>query len=233
MQTIPITLSHSAVPVGIKAANFDELMTLICQYVAGQISSDVDFYVKGTVDPTANVGLIFLNTSEGSFKMWDNTAGKYIAITSTHQQGEIRNTFVNGDDPQHGWIVLDGRKISSIGGITQQQSSVLQQLFGLDGTLPSVTPLATLSGMPSNGTFGQLALDDTQPPAGQITALPFGTTYDPGQPQALAANTETLRTSVDNVKDALNEALTNLDAMVQSLNGGGPAIYAQVFVGYP
>ena len=73
----------------------------------------------------------------------------------------------------------------------------------------------------------------TTPPAGQIGALPFSSSYDPVESQNLASNTENLRGSQNDLRSAVvtMQGLSNqvLQAMINPVTG----LTAQVFVGYP
>ena len=42
--TIPITLTPVPVPVGVKATDINQLVTIITQYIAGSINQDVSFF---------------------------------------------------------------------------------------------------------------------------------------------------------------------------------------------
>ncbi len=233
MQTIPIRLTASTPPVSIQATDFAQLLTLISQYMSGQIQDDVTFVQTGASDPTQFVTLLFFNTSQGVFKYWDTGAGRYLAVTQ-FIPGDVKNSFVAGDEIQQGWILLDGRLISSIQGISQDQASVLEILFGLGGSLPTVTPLQSLAGLPANSAFSSITISDILPPVNQIGNLPFSGSYDPGQSQALATNTETLRGSTSSLKDSVASIRTVSASILAALNGTGPAtLYAKVFAGYP
>lgn len=234
MQTIPITLTATAVPVGISYSDINQLLQIVARYTAAQISDDVTFVQVGAADPTQFVTLLFFNTSQGVWKYWDTGLGRYVAVTQ-FQPGDTKTTFLAGDQIQQGWVVLDGRAISAIQGISQNQAQVLTTLFGIGGSLPTVTPLTNLQGLPATGAISGIPVSDTQPPKGQIAALPFGATYDPAQSQALATNTETLRTSEASLTDSVKAIQTQAEAVLTALNNGstGTPLYTLVFCGLP
>ncbi len=234
-QTIPIKLSATSVPVGVSYASIDQLLTIIAQYMAGQIQDDVTFVLTGAADPTQFVTLLFFNTAQGVWKYWDTNSGRYLAVTQ-FQPGDTKTTFISGDEIQQGWVLLDGRLISAIQGLSQNQAAVLQTIFGVSGSLPTVTPLTALNGLPAVGAISDIPVLDIQPPSGQIGDLPFGTDYNPAQSQALGDNTETLRNSADSLKTSVKAIQTQAEAMLAALNGGGSggvSLYCKIFCGYP
>lgn len=234
MQIIPINLAWLTVPVGIQATDINQLGTIIAQYLQGQIADTVTFVQTGATDPTQKVTELFFNTSQGAWKYWDVGAGQYLAVTQ-FVPGDTKTTFNGGDEIQQGWVLLDGRKISAIQGLSANQAAVLNTLFGTGGNIPTVTAAQTLSGLPANGSFSNISVPATVPPSGQIGALPFGASYDPAQSQALASNTETLRGSDAALQTAVVAIRAQSEAVLSSLNGAtaGTTLSVKVFVGYP
>lgn len=235
MQTIPITFSSTPTPVGVQVATLDQLLALMARYFQGQITTTVSFFDSGASDPTQLVTPLFFNTAQGTWKYWDTGAGKYLAVTP-FTPGDTKYSFVAGDEIQQGWIVLDGRQISSIQGISQDQASVLYQLFGVNGSLPTVTAAQNLSDLPAANAYSSIVTDGPfTPPSGQIGALPFGATYDASQSQALAQNTETLRGSAVGVQNALTSVNDVNKQLLAALRGsaGSSQLYAKVFVSFP
>lgn len=233
-QIIPLKLTPTAVPVGVSYADINQLLVIIGQYMAGQIQDDVTFVQTGPVDPTQMVTLLFFNTSQGVWKYWDTNSGRYLAVTQ-FQPGDTKTTFISGDEISQGWVVLDGRAISAIQGLSQNQATVLQAIFGVTGSLPVTAPLTGLNGLPASGAISDITVSDTVPPTGQIGALPFGGSYDPTQSQALASNTETLRGSTGSLKDSLVAIQAQAEKILDALNGGsagGPTLYCKVFCGF-
>ncbi len=234
-QRIPISLSWTTLPVGVNPADLNQLGTVIAQYLTGQITTTVSFSDSGASDPTQLVTPLFFNTSQGVWKYWDNGAGKYLAVTP-FQPGDIKNTFITGDEIQQGWVVLDGRLISAIQGLSQDQASVLNQLFGIGESIPTVTPVQSLSNLPPANAYSSISTAGTiQPPEGQIGALPFGASYDPSQSQALGTNTETLRNSTASLNSAVKTINDVNIALLASLRGStsGSQLVAKIFVGLP
>lgn len=232
-QTIPITLNPVPVPVGISAATIDQLLTVICQYVQGQISDDVTFVLTGAADPTAFVTLLFFNTAQGVWKYWDAGLGAYVAVTQ-FQPGDIKNTFISGDEIQQGWVLLDGRAISAIQGLSQTQAQVLQTLFGAQGSLPTVTPLQSLANLPAANAFSAITVAAIAPPAGTLSALPFSSSYNPVESQNLAGGAETLRGSTADLQASVTAIQGVASLVLNSLNNAGAAtIYAKIFVSFP
>jgi hypothetical protein len=231
-QTIPITLQAIPVPVTVQAANINQLLTIISQYIAGAINADVSFFQQGTVNPTQLTTQIFFNTTQGVFYQWDVGLGSYSAITQ-YQPGDYIQTAVAGDSPQIGRIVCDGRAFSAIQGISQKQLSVLNQLYGVGGSLPTLAP-QIISGLPGPMAFSEIPVTDVSPPANQISNLPFSSDYNPAEEQALASNTETLRTSAASLKTSVAAIQAVSQSVLTALKNTTTAnIYVNVFVGYP
>ena len=140
--SIPIKLTPLPAPLSVEYANFDELIVLACKYIAASIGANVSFFIQGPSAPLSDQG-IFYNTYVGKFMRWSPNDGKYIYITD-FVVGMLSSSYVLGDDVANGWIVLDGRAINSISGITVQQQNVLSTLFGANANLPTV-PFSTVS----------------------------------------------------------------------------------------
>jgi hypothetical protein len=158
--------------------------------------------------------------------------GKYVALTQ-FQPGDIKNTFVSGDSPQTGWVVCDGRLISAVPNISQTQQGILNSLFGVGSSLPVLTPVQGFSGLPPASSFSNVNVPVTAPPANQIANLPFSSDYNPVEPQNLAGNTETLRTSQNGLRTAVTEMQALSEAMLSAISNPTASVTACVFVGYP
>mgnify|MGYP003344300685 CR=1 FL=1 len=230
--TIPITLTPVPVPVGVKATDINQLITIITQFTAASINADVSFFQIVSADPTQMTTPLIFNTTQGVFKYWDTTVGKYTPITP-FQPGDIKNTFNGGDSPQTGWIDCDGRAISAVPNISANQQGVLNALFGIGGTLPDLSPVQGFNNLPASGAFSSVPVAGTTPPAGQIGALPFSTNYNAVEEQNLAANTETLRGSQNDLRTAVVAMQGYSEQMLQALTTPVTGLTAQVFVGYP
>lgn len=230
--TIPITLTPVPVPVGVMATDINQLITIITQFTAASVNADVSFFQIVSADPTQQTTPLIFNTTQAVFKYWDTTVGKYMPI-SPFQPGDIKNTFNGGDSPQTGWIDCDGRAISAVPNISANQQGVLNALFGVGGSLPDLSPVQGFSNLPTSNAFTNVNVPGTTPPAGQIGALPFSSSYDPVESQNLASNTENLRGSQNDLRSAVvtMQGLSNqvLQAMINPVTG----LTAQVFVGYP
>lgn len=231
-QTIPISLKPIPTPTGIQYATIDQLLTVISKYLTGQISENVSFFVEGASDPTSYVSALFYNTSQNIFKGWDTGTGSYLPITQ-FQYGDVKNSFVAGDEISNGWLALDGRSIITIHGLSLRQGNILNQLFP-SGDLPSVSPLQNLVGLPQKGSFSNIATPDIQPPLNQIGNLPFSGSYSQAESQALAKNTETLRDSTATLNTGVSSIKAQSELLLNALNNTSTsALYAKVFIGYP
>lgn len=230
--TIPITLTPVPVPVGVRATDINQLITILTQYIAASVNADVSFFQSVSSDPTQQTTALIFNTSQSVFKYWDTGLGRYMPVTQ-FQAGDVKNTFVGGDSPQTGWIQCDGRLISAVPNISATQQGVLNSLFGVGGSLPNLTPFQSVSGLPSASAFTDIPVADTTPPQNQIANLPFSADYNPVEPQNLAANTETLRGSQNDLRTAVVSMKTASQQMLSALSAASTGMYAMVFVGYP
>ncbi len=231
-QTIPIILQPLPVPVDFRALDINQLLTVISQYLVGSISQDVSFFDSGPNTPSQMTSLVFLNTTQGVFYLWEDSLGRYQSTTE-FQPGDTKATFVSGDSPQIGWIVCDGRLISTIQGISTTQLSVLQQLFGIGGSLPNLS-VPVISGLPTASAFSSIPIVDITPPDGQIAALPFSASYAAIEEQNLASNTETLRDSAQALKASVASINGVAQQVLTALAGSTTApLYVNVFIGYP
>jgi hypothetical protein len=230
--TLPITLTPVPVPVGIRATDINQLITILTQYVAASVNTDVSFFQTVSADPTQFTTQIIFNTSQLTFKYWSTSLGKYTAITP-FQPGDIKNTFLSGDSPQTGWIECDGRAISQVPNISQNQQGILNSLFGVGGNLPDLTPIQSFNGLPAADSFSVISVATTVPPQNQIANLPFASEYNPVESQNLAANTETLRGSQDSLRTSLTDIQTVSSQLLTALTTPGQPLVACVFVGFP
>lgn len=232
MQTIPITLQPVPVPVGISYATINDLLTIVAKYLSAQIESNVTFIQEFATNPSTFQGDLIFNTTTGLWMRWDIGTASYVPLTA-FAFGDTKNTFVSGDDVTGGWIVCDGRKISAIQGISQNQAAILQTLFGVDGSLPTLTPLQSLSGLPTNGAFSNITNPAVQPPLGQIGALTFSSPPTQTEVQALAQNTEVLDGSAISTQGAVAAVIVQAEALLQALNQSATTakLYSKIYVG--
>ncbi len=221
MANIPITLTPLAVPVGIEAINFDQLLTLISQYVGAQISADVSFFVQGSNWPLSDQG-IFFNQTTAQFGTWNTGQGKYLPITDL-VIGDMKSSFVAGDNTADGWIQLDGRSINAVTGINQDQKSALEGLFGANANLPNYTFLSGLSNLPADGSFSGVDIPAPDPSQAAIGALPIGSGYDQDEVAALRNSTAVLAGSNASLNAATAQIRGYAESMLNSLNAGGVA----------
>lgn len=230
---IPITLTPIPVPVGVEAVDINGLLAIVSEYMTGQISQNVSFFLQGTVPPDSNQG-IFYNTSTKRFEDWNPAYGSYVPISEL-QVGDLKAALRQTDDVANGWILLNGRSINNIGSITQTQKSNLENLFGVGGTLPNYSFLSGISGLPPINTFANISNPASQPTPGVIGSLPISTAYIQSEEQALRNNTEALSASVSTLQVATAAIQSGAEDMLQSLlsinSAFGPRWF--VFCGYP
>jgi hypothetical protein len=233
MSAIPITLTPVPVPVGVQATDINALLQIIASYTSASIKTNVSFFAQFSAVPTKFVTSLIYNTSNNLFYGWNSGSASYQPITP-YQPGQVIQSFSSGDIPQQGLFVLNGRLISAIPNISQNQSSVLQTLFGISGSLPTVTPLQALGGLPQKGSFSTINNPAVAPPSGQLGGLTFSSPPAQTEVQALAQNTEVLDESAIGLQAALAASLTASEQMLDALLAtSGPTMTAFVFAGFP
>ena len=235
-QNIPITLVPTPVPTGTEGMTVNDLLNIISQYMSASISASVSFFVQGSNWPTSNQG-IFYNQTLNKFGNWNSSLGKYIPVSDV-AVGDIRASYVGSDDLANGWVVLNGRQLTTIAGLTQQQLSNLQIIYGSapSAVLPNMPFLAGLNNPPVNGSFSNISQSAVSPVAGYIGALPFDATYNQSQHTALGAAAEQLDVSVQNLNTTVQKAIGVSESLLEAINGsgsssGGPV--NRVFAGFP
>ena len=234
---IPIVLTAIPVPNGTTAATWDDLVSTICKYVQGNISATVSFFIQGTVAPNSSQGLFF-NTTSNRFEVWNVTTGSYIAI-SDFVVGDMKATYINSDDPADGWVIMNGRVLTAIPGLTQLQLSNLQTLFGTGSgaTVPNFSFSSGVASLPASGTFSSIvsALTAWTPPVGAVKSLTVSNPPLQSEVQAIQNALEQADDSGTGLQSALTQTLNALETLLDSLNGvttGGGPVWA-IFVGYP
>jgi len=238
-QTVPITLSWGPTTGDVSALDINQLGTLIAQQLSGSLRADISFIPIVTNDPAAYQGQLIFNVAQNLFKSWSIGAGAYVAI-SPYAVGDVKNTFIGNDSVVTGWVILNGRKISDITGLSAAQISNLQGLFGasVDQAIPSVSP-ANVSGLPQGNAFGNIPwggnLDPSVlPNAGTFASMAFTNPVTDTEATALANNCETLRTSTDQAFTVTKQIQALCQQVLTALNTAStPPLYASVFIGYP
>lgn len=238
-QTIPLTLSWGPVATDVRAEDINQLGKLIARQLAASLRADVTFIPVLTNDPATNEGQLIFNVTQNIFKSWDVVAGDYRAVSS-FAIGDVKNTFVGVDAISTGWIILNGRKISDISGLSGSQVATLQSLFGAgaEQRIPNVTP-ANVSGMPAGNAFGSIpwppSINPTYLPAEDTFAnLPFTNPVTDAEATALADNCEILRSSGDAAFTVTKQIQALCQQVLNALNTNTtPPLYASLFIGYP
>jgi len=162
IQPIPIKLQAATVPTGLVAANLQELLVLITRYTAAQITEDIGFFRFSNDLPTTNVGP-FYSLYYNQWYQWSADLGRYINNVGTAVKLDVLYSYNDSDDYDTGWIVADGRLISSIPsnspgpGLTTRQRAVLEGEWGAGGNLPNLRQanLVAFNGSvpAANGTY--------------------------------------------------------------------------------
>lgn len=230
--TIPITLTPIPVPVNIQAVNINDFLGIVCEYVSGSISQNVSFFLQGATAPNSDQG-IFYNTSTQRFESWNSNIGAYQPLTEL-QVGDLKAAYRTSDDTVNGWILLDGRVINDITGLTQSQNSNLQNLFGTGGSLPNFNFLGALNNLPPVGTFTGISNTQVAPQVGVIGALPISSSYTQTEVQNLRNQTETLENSTNSLQKTVSQIISNTETVLDSLQNTSTVTGVKwfVFCGY-
>lgn len=231
--SVPIVLSPVPVPVGIQAVNINDLLSIISEYMTATISQNVSFYLQGSTPPNSNQG-IFYNTTTKRFEDWSTSLGAYVPISEL-QVGDMKSSFRQSDDVGNGWILLNGRPINNVTGITQVQKSNLEALFGTASNLPSYSFLSGLGSVPPSGSFSNITNNPIQPSVGVIGNQTISSTYLQSEIVNFRNNTELLSASTTNLQTTVAQIQSVSEQLLQSLVGAGAVSGPKwfVFCGYP
>lgn len=229
---IPITLSPIPVPVGVEAVNINDLLSIISEYMSGQISTSVSFFIQNSVPPTSDQG-IFYNTTTFRFERWNSTTGAYQPISEI-TVGDMKVSMLQTDDVTNGWVLLNGRSINNVANVTQVQKNNLTNLFP-SGILPNYAFLGGLSSLPASNAFTSISNPTVTPTPGTIGSITISASYQQSELTTLRNNTETLANSTNTLQVAVGNIQSYTNAILQSLlntsSTFGPKWF--VFCGYP
>ena len=230
-QTIPITLQAGTLPPNIGTLTIQQQFTLFAAYLSAAIRADVTFILNVLTDPTTFQTDIIFNQVQRVFKAWDTASGSYMPVTP-FQIGDVKQTFSGADQLSVGWVILDGRAISAVPGLTTQQMAYLELFFGVDGDLPNLVP-ANINNLPPPDSFSGIVVPVVVPADGVIGALPIDPTYSETEVEALRDATETLRDSTAAVEvqaAAIQEKCGDLLTALR--NPVSPPLYSAMFIGF-
>ena len=136
MTWIPITFRAVPLATPVRAVNIDQLLQIIAQQLSGEVDGAFAGLPQLATLPTYDQGLVY-NTTSRAFYAWSTAQSKYVPITTVPLLGEVKLTYRINDEPATGYVVLDGRPIASISGLSETQATNAAGLFGT--TLPSLT----------------------------------------------------------------------------------------------
>lgn len=136
-QIIPISLLGARLPAGFQFGAEDAAVVL-AKYFTATISTDVGFFVYTDVLPTQDKGPVLLSTN-GAWYIWSETSGKYLPIPAGYNAGDVKVSYNDLDNIPAGWVVLNGRAIADIEGLSTSQKTALTKVFGLSGSLSNLT----------------------------------------------------------------------------------------------
>ncbi len=143
----PVVLTPQTAPVGIAAADFNQLLANICQYIQASVGANVSFFQEFASPPAFFSGNLIYVTGLGNFMVWDVGTGQYNPLNQLQIGAVIQQSEIYGqpsfDDLQNGFIYLNGRAISSITGLSATQIANLNALYPNGGILPNIQPLAS------------------------------------------------------------------------------------------
>lgn len=234
MSKIPINLAPLPVSPGMKILNLNQMLSMVASHLEASITaSNISFFITSTVDPQSDQGLVF-NSSQNLFKRWDGENGKYVPIAPI-SVGDSKLSFISGDDVTNGWVQLDGRNINNVLGVTQNQKSNLETMFGANGTLPTIQPPTDVSGLPAKNSIKNITIAPTAPTNGVISGISIGSPPVQAEVEALRDDTEILRDSVDSLNNSVILLRDKTDAINSALLGSSSInnVNYKVFCGYP
>lgn len=145
IKSFPLTLVAQVAPVGISAANFNQLLTNICAYISATVQANVSFFQTFSSPPATFQGDLIFVTGLENFMVWDTGSGQYNPLNQIPIGGVLQQAVIYGapsfDDLQNGFVYLNGRAIASIAGLSATQLANLTALFPNGGFLPNIQPL--------------------------------------------------------------------------------------------
>lgn len=230
-QTIPLTLAWGAIASPPTSLNVNQLGELIAAQMSASIRADVTFILNVLTDPTDFQTTLIYNQTQGVIKAWSTDAGAYVPLTP-FIIGDVKSTYVGTDALAVGWVILNGRAISAIPGLTTAQQAVLEGFFGVAGNLPTLVP-ANINNLPAADSFSGITKPTVEPADGVIEALPIGAAYTQSEVEALRDATETLRDSTAEVETQVSEIQDKASDLLTALRvPSSPPLYTAMFIGY-
>lgn len=233
-QPIVAKLVASPLPPDFKVTGPNAFLQALVKAVQVVIPGTFTGIIRGAVDPSNDQGL-FYNTLQKVFKDWDVSSGRYQPVSDLTLTEE-KIFYSAGDDLTKGWVVLNGRTINSITGLSSLQKQVLESVFGVSGTLPDRKVLGAFTNLPANGAFGDIVIDPTVPADGVIGALTVGNPPTQAQVEALRDKTEELRDSTSALRGKTEDIKTVAEQLLDSVRASSEATvtaYAKIWVGFP
>lgn len=230
-QTIPITLTWGPTAVNFIAGDINELGDFLAKQMSGAIRADVSFLLFVLIDPTTYQTDVIFNGLQRVFKAWDTASGTYQPITPFSIY-DVKTSYIGADQISIGWVLLDGRAISAIPGLSAAQQARLETLFTVGGSLPIVTP-SNIQNLPAADAFSGITKPTVTPANGVIGALTFTDPATAAEAEALRDATETLRDSTASVETqvaAIQDAASDLLAAVRGTTT--PQLHSLIFVGF-
>jgi hypothetical protein len=207
-------------------------MIVVCRHISESVNlNNVSFFTQGSVDPVSDQG-IFFNVAQNVFKSWNTALGKYVPVVTT-KNGDVKYSYLGGDELTDGWVLLDGRAIAAVAGITTPQKNVLESIFGTGAYIPDVKTLGAFAGMPTAATINAISIPTVSPAVGVIGALPIAAGYSQSEVTALKNATETLDVSSHATQAGAASLKTQVAAIASALAPNTITSYVKIFVGYP
>lgn len=234
-QTLAITLTWGPAAGQLSDYDLNQLGVLLAAHLSAAVQADVTFIPQVVNDPGSFDTQLIFNITQRIFKGWDAGTGRYVAVTE-YAIGDIKNTFVGVDDIARGWVILNGRAIAAVPGITGAQQAALLTIFP-GGVLPIVTP-ANVSGLPVGNAFGEIVWPPSinpvvTPTAATLNSITFTNPVVDTEAGALRDETVRLRDSAQDAFDVTKQIQAVAQQLLTALNvNTTPPIYAAVFAGY-
>lgn len=239
-QTLPIQLVPQVPPTGLQQpSGLYPLLQIICTYVQASVQQGVAFMSIVAADPATMTTYLVFNSTEGIFKYWSTSSGNYQPVTQ-YNVGDRKSSFIGGDEIASGWVLLNGRLLTAVPGLSAAQTVNLNALFGNNGspaTVPTNEGIGSFAALPNNGAFSNIPNLQIQPAVGTFSGL------TPANPPVQAdlvnvdLNCELLLDTANDLQGTVTNVIAQSEAMLEALNGtsqgSGPTVYWKVFVGYP
>lgn len=139
-QAIQFNISIGNLPAGWTGTP-QELINQVAELLAITPDQAWSAFAVGAEEPTYNAGPWLKDGIE--WYVWNDTLARYTPISEwSFKAGDVKLSYVSGDETAYGWFVLDGRTINAIPSISSRQVTALEAIFGVGAALPTKSDAA-------------------------------------------------------------------------------------------